>query len=167
MNMQLKIIIAALSALKDTKDPKEVTPVIDEYLPELLNSENLLTEAHLVLDEAVAYTKHNLYVHTGDKPWSVQALLWPKKTQTQIHNHKCWCTFGVYQGQILEQHFDKNGRLTAEQSYMKSNYGFMIPNQNDIHRIVNPGDTMSITIHIYGINGFYDNSIRKTFKENT
>ena len=121
----------------------------------------------MILDDNAAYTKHNLYVYESAKPWSIQALLWPPKSQTEIHSHKCWCTFGVYQGQVVEQLFNKKGYLISEKSYVKYDYGFLIPNQNDIHRIINPNQEIAISIHLYGINGFCDNSVAKTFQEQT
>jgi 3-mercaptopropionate dioxygenase len=89
-----------------------------------------------------------------DGSFSIVALVWRPGQVTPIHDHVTWCVFGVIQGIEWEELFelDDRGSCLVEAGYHVNETGevsgFAPP--GDIHRVRNAGDTIAISIHIYG-----------------
>ena len=123
----------------------------------------LLDGFDLTPDENEPYTKVNLHVNETGQKWSIQALLWKPGSKTAIHNHKCWCSFGMYLGEVAEQVFDEDSNIISETSLLEGEIKSYTPDGDDIHRMVNKTEKLAISIHFYGINGNKQNSILKIF----
>src|SRR6478672_8617232 len=99
------------------------------------------------------YQSHLLYAEP-DGTFSVSAMVWLPGQQTMIHDHVAWCVTGVLQGQEHEEIFASadGGRAlrlaTRNVNPAGSVSGFAPP--GDIHRVRNTGDTVAISMHVYG-----------------
>jgi len=99
------------------------------------------------------YQCHVLHVEP-DGSFSVTAMVWRPGQVTPIHDHVTWCVFGVMEGIEYEELF----ALSADGSHLidvgrNENRlgdisGFSPP--GDIHRVRNIGDSIAISMHIYG-----------------
>jgi 3-mercaptopropionate dioxygenase len=99
------------------------------------------------------YQCHVLHVEP-DGSFSVTAMVWRPGQVTPIHDHVTWCVFGVMQGVEYEELF----ALSADGSHLTDVgrnenrpgevSGFAPP--GDIHRVRNIGDTVAVSLHIYG-----------------
>ena len=94
-------------------------------------------------------------LHTEpDGSFSVCALVWRPGQITPIHDHVTWCVFGVIQGTEYEELYALrgDGRWLAEVGRNANGEGevsgFAPP--GDIHRVRNHGDSVAISLHVYG-----------------
>ncbi len=117
--------------------------------------------------DPVGYQSHLLYAEP-DGTFSVSAMVWLPGQQTMIHDHVAWCVTGVLQGQEHEEIFALSGggqalRLAARNvNPAGAVSGFAPP--GDIHRVRNTGDTVAISLHVYGADiSRLGNSIRREY----
>jgi predicted metal-dependent enzyme (double-stranded beta helix superfamily) len=81
-------------------------------------------------------------------------MVWLPGQQTMIHDHVAWCVTGVLQGREHEDIFaladgGRALRLTVRNvNPAGAVSGFAPP--GDIHRVRNTGDTVAISLHVYG-----------------
>ena len=117
--------------------------------------------------DPVGYQSHLLYAEP-DGSFSISAMVWMPGQQTMIHDHVAWCVTGVLQGREYEEVFalahggralrlaDRNVNPAGAVS------GFAPP--GDIHRVRNTGDTVAISMHVYGADiSRLGNSIRREY----
>ena len=78
--------------------------------------------------DPACYRSHLLYAEP-DGSFSIVAMVWLPGQQTAIHDHVAWCVTGVLQGREHEEIFAPAG---------------------DIHRVQNTGDSVAISMHVYG-----------------
>jgi 3-mercaptopropionate dioxygenase len=113
--------------------------------PELLLPEQREPDPH-------CYRQHVLYV-AEDGQFSV---VWLPGQTTCIHDHVSWCVVGVHQGceqEVQYQLVDQAGAaclLPAGVSYNRTGSVAALTPPGDIHRVVNPGPDLAISIHVYG-----------------
>ena len=133
--------------------------------------------AHLVKDpifieaeirpllEAASGTEIDWYVakrYQGrDHSYSLQIFVWPPGTETKIHDHSSWGVYCCAVGSVLEERYerlDDGSRL--DHADLKKIWQLMwsredgassvLPHDGGIHRIGNPGDSVGISVHLYG-----------------
>jgi predicted metal-dependent enzyme (double-stranded beta helix superfamily) len=103
--------------------------------------------------DPAGYQSHLLYAEP-DGSFSISAMVWMPGQQTMIHDHVAWCVTAVLLGREHEEVFAlaDGGRvltLTARNvNPAGAVSGFAPP--GDIHRVRNTGDTVAISMHVYG-----------------
>ena len=119
------------------------------------------------LGDPAGYQSHLLYAEP-DGTFSVSAMVWLPGQQTVIHDHVAWCVTGVLQGREYEEVFAlADGRRAVRLVARNVNpagsvSGFARP--GDIHRVRNTGDTVAISMHVYGADiSRLGNSIRREY----
>jgi 3-mercaptopropionate dioxygenase len=117
--------------------------------------------------DPAGYQSHLLYAEP-DGTFSISAMVWLPGQQTMIHDHVAWCVTGVLQGQEYEEIFaladgGRALRLAARNvNPAGSVSGFAPP--GDIHRVRNTGDTVAVSMHVYGADiARLGNSIRREY----
>jgi predicted metal-dependent enzyme (double-stranded beta helix superfamily) len=96
-----------------------------------------------------------------DHTYSLQVFIWPPSTETKIHDHSSWGVYCCAVGSVLEERYerlDDGSRL--EHAHLKKIWQLMwstedgassvLPNDGGIHRVGNPGDSVAISVHLYG-----------------
>ena len=123
--------------------------------------------ASLRRGDPAGYQSHLLYAEP-DGSFSISAMVWMPGQQTMIHDHVAWCVTGVLQGREYEEIFaladgGRALRLTARNvNPAGAVSGFAPP--GDIHRVRNTGDTVAISMHVYGADiSRLGNSIRREY----
>ena len=126
-----------------------------------------LLAASLRRGDPAGYQSHLLYAEP-DGSFSISAMVWMPGQQTMIHDHVAWCVTGVLQGREYEEIFapadgGRALRLAARNvNTAGSVSGFAPP--GDIHRVRNTGDTVAISMHVYGADiSRLGNSIRREY----
>jgi len=126
-----------------------------------------LLPARLRQGDPSCYQSHLLYCEP-DGSFSVSAMVWLPGQETIIHDHVAWCVTGVLQGREYEEIFaltdDGDALRLAARNVNPSGAvsGFAPP--GDIHRVRNTGDTVAISMHIYGADiSRLGNSIRREY----
>jgi predicted metal-dependent enzyme (double-stranded beta helix superfamily) len=126
-----------------------------------------ILSAPLRRGDPAGYQSHLLYAEP-DGSFSISAMVWMPGQQTIIHDHVSWCVTGVLQGREYEEIFAlaDGGRVlrrTARNVNLAGAVsGFAPP--GDIHRVRNTGDTVAISMHVYGADiSRLGNSIRRGY----
>ena len=126
-----------------------------------------LLPADLRRGDPACYQSHLLYAEP-DGSFSIAAMVWLPGQETVIHDHVAWCVTAVLRGREYEEIFAlvEGGRalaLTARNvNPAGSVSGFAPP--GDIHRVRNTGDSVAISIHVYGADiSRLGNSIRRAY----
>ena len=102
------------------------------------------------------YMQHVMYV-APDSGFSICSLVWCEGQATPIHDHSAWCVVGVYEGAERETRYRLDGSGEAERLISIGTLdmrggetaGFAADG-TDIHRVANPTNGLSISIHVYG-----------------
>jgi 3-mercaptopropionate dioxygenase len=117
--------------------------------------------------DQAGYQSHLLYAEP-DGSFSIAAMVWLPGQETVIHDHVAWCVTAVLQGREDEEIFAlaDGGRALAlaarNVNPAGSVCGFAPP--GDIHRVRNTGDTVAVSMHIYGADiSRLGNSIRREY----
>ena len=123
--------------------------------------------ASLRRGDPAGYQSHLLYAEP-DGTFSISAMVWLPGQQTMIHDHVAWCVTGVLQGREYEEIFALADRGRALRLAARNVNpagavsGFAPP--GDIHRVRNTGDTVAISMHVYGADiSRLGNSIRREY----
>jgi predicted metal-dependent enzyme (double-stranded beta helix superfamily) len=126
-----------------------------------------LLPAQLRHGDPACYQSHLLHAEP-DGSFSVAAMVWLPGQETMIHDHVAWCVTAVLQGREYEEIFalaDGGRALTLAARNVNpagSVSGFAPP--GDIHRVRNTGDTVAISMHVYGADiSRLGNSIRREY----
>jgi predicted metal-dependent enzyme (double-stranded beta helix superfamily) len=127
-------------------------------LPNLLNRADLLTPAQRKAP-AESYGRNRVFICPQDK-FSVLAMVWPAGVTTPIHDHRDWCSLGVYEGMIEETYYSPATKApdcrtavpTKTVCHRPGAVAHMPLDAPNIHTIHNPTDDVAISIHVYGGN---------------
>jgi len=102
------------------------------------------------------YRQHLVHVHPTGR-YSIVALVWKPGQATPIHDHRCWCVVGVWQGIERETTYDLHGDPAAphlvprgESESRPGDVSVLVPPEEDIHRVENCGTSLAISVHVYG-----------------
>lgn len=138
--------------------PPDVTAyLVGEKLAPHLGAADLLTAAQREPDPD-RYRQHLLHAEQ-DGSFSLVALVWLPGQRTPVHDHVSWCVTGVHEGEEHERRYrllpaeaaGDSARLVATEDVVNplgSVCGFAPP--GDIHRVWNGGESLAVSIHIYG-----------------
>jgi quercetin dioxygenase-like cupin family protein len=113
------------------------------------------------------YQSHLLHAEP-DGTFSVSAMVWRPGQQTPIHDHVAWCVTAVLRGREHEEIFAlaDGGQalsLAARDLNLAGSVSAFAP-PGDIHRVRNSGDTVAISLHVYGADiSRLGNSIRREY----
>ncbi len=138
-----------------TARPAEVPPRIADCLSGLLANDDLLAPAHRKAPGS-GYGRNIMFVcPTG--MFSVLAVVWPPGITTPVHDHKTWCAFGVFEGDVVETRYDPADDGPRRDRAVPSATGALgvgavahLPVTGNIHRMQNLTRRTAITIHVYG-----------------
>jgi predicted metal-dependent enzyme (double-stranded beta helix superfamily) len=143
-------------------DPRTTAQHVADVLTDLRPTVELLTATERA-GSADGYTRHTL--HT-ESTFSISAVVWRPGQVTEIHDHLVWCTFLILQGVETENIFDIDGdhlvQIGQRQRPTGSVSGVAPP--DDIHQVHNTGDTVAITLHVYGADLSQGTSVRRTYQ---
>ena len=145
----------------------QTTELVAGTLRESLPDPAAILPTSLRRGDPSGYQSHLLYAEP-DGTFSISAMVWLPGQQTPIHDHVAWCVTGVLQGREHEEIFalaDGGCALTLAargDNQAGAVSGFAPP--GDIHRVRNTGDTVAISMHVYGADiSRLGNSIRREY----
>jgi len=134
-------------------------------LARLVEDPNFREAEVLPLLEEARGTQGDWYVarsyEGGERSYSLQIFVWPPGTKTKIHDHSSWGVYCCAVGSVFEERYerrDDGSRL--DHAHLNKIWHFMwstedgvssvLPNDGGIHRVGNPGDSVAISVHLYG-----------------
>jgi 3-mercaptopropionate dioxygenase len=144
-------------------DPRTVAQQVADVLVEMKPGVDLLTAAERV-GSPDGYTRHTLH---AEATFSVSAVVWRPGQLTEIHDHLVWCSFMVLQGAETETLYDIAGDRLVEVGELRRPAGSVsgVAPPDDVHRVCNTGDTVAITLHVYGADLSNGTSVRRIYEQ--
>jgi hypothetical protein len=96
-----------------------------------------------------------------DGSYSLQVFVWPEGSRTQIHDHTCWGAYCCVVGSVLEERYERlDDSSQLEYARLKKAWQLswsredgassVLPYDEGIHRVGNPGSKTAISVHLYG-----------------
>jgi predicted metal-dependent enzyme (double-stranded beta helix superfamily) len=163
---QLASLVDVVRAAVDRHaDWGRTATLVAEALRLHLPGPDLLTAEEQAGDPAT-YQSHLLHTEP-DGAFSIVAVVWRTGQVTPIHDHVTWCVAGVLRGIEQEELFacpagDHLVRVGDNANLAGSVTGFAPP--GDIHRVHNPVEETTISLHIYGTDiGRIGSSVRRVY----
>ncbi|WP_181770573.1 cysteine dioxygenase family protein [Amycolatopsis pittospori] len=146
-------------------DPGTVARLVADVLTESRPTVRLLTSEERE-GSAEGYTRHTLH---AEPTFSISAVVWRPGQITEIHDHLVWCSFAVLQGAETENIFDIDGDRLVQTGSRQRPAGSVsgVAPPDDIHQVHNTGDTVAITLHVYGADLSQGTSVRRTYRRRT
>jgi len=106
------------------------------------------------------YVAHQHEARDGGS-YSLQIFVWPPETRTQIHDHSSWGAYCCVVGSVLEERYERlddgsqlnyaHLRKVWELSWStQDGTSTVLPYNDGIHRVGNPGNETAISVHLYG-----------------
>ena len=150
-----------LSELPTERAVQQAAPFLGHLVkdPDFLESEihPLLEEARGMRGEWYVARSHE----GGDHSFSLQIFVWPPSTETKIHDHSSWGVYCCVEGSVLEERYERldDGSLRDHARLKKiwqlkwskeDGASSVLPGDGGIHRVGNPGDSVAISVHLYG-----------------
>lgn len=135
------------------------------FLAHLVNDPTFLEAEICPLLEEARSTGGDWYVarrYEGEEhSYSLQIFVWPPRTGTKIHDHSSWGVYCCAVGSVLEERYERlddgsrldHARLKKIWQLMWSREdgaSSVLPHDGGIHRIGNPGESVAISVHLYG-----------------
>ena len=144
-------------------EPATVARLVSDALARAEPSPALLTERERA-GSADHYTRHTLHTEAA---FSVSAVVWRPGQVTEVHDHLVWCSFMVLQGCESETLFGLDGDRLVEVGRRRRPSGSVsgAAPPDDIHRVANTGDSVAITLHVYGADLSRGTSVRRTYPD--
>lgn len=150
-------------------DDDAVAQRVASLLGPCLGGDSFLTEAQRAPDPD-HYRQHILHVE-DDGSFSIVALVWLPGQETPIHDHVSWCVVGVHEGQEYETRYqvesdDHGASWLVEDGHSVNPPGSTaaLTPPGDIHKVVNNGQKLAISLHVYGADiGKLGSSIRRRY----
>ena len=99
--------------------------------------------------------------HDASHGSSLQVFVWSPGSKTRIHDHSCWGAFCCVVGSLREERYErfddgsKESRARLRKLWKRmwnreEGVSAVLPYDGGIHRVGNAGESVAISIHIYG-----------------
>jgi predicted metal-dependent enzyme (double-stranded beta helix superfamily) len=96
-----------------------------------------------------------------DHSCSLQVFVWPPGAGTRIHDHSSWGVFCCAVGAVLEERYERlDDGSRPDHAHLKKIWQLVwsredgvssvLPLDGGIHRVENPGESLAISVHLYG-----------------
>jgi 3-mercaptopropionate dioxygenase len=147
------LVRAIRAEVRRRLDWQQTADVVARALRANLPEPEEILSAPLRHGDPAGYQSHLRYAEP-DGTFSISAMVWLPGQQTMIHDHVAWCVTGVLQGSECEEIFaladgGRALRLAARNVNPPGTVSSFAP-PGDIHRVRNTGDTVAISMHVYG-----------------
>jgi hypothetical protein len=97
----------------------------------------------------------------GDGSYSLKIFVWPAGTGTKIRDHSSWGAYCCALGTVLEERYERlDDGSWVEHARLKKSWQLwwspedgastVLPGDEGIHRVGNPGESTAISVHLYG-----------------
>lgn len=143
--------------LPSQDEQKQKVNLVIGAMQKLLSNSQLFSPQFI--DDLCNGKSSDLLYHSSEENFVVHAFVWPSGVYTPIHDHETWGVMGVYQNQLHVTEYDLNPMgepgqydLVERQNY-PANRGaisYLLQNEDEIHHVMNKGEDLAISIHVYG-----------------
>jgi predicted metal-dependent enzyme (double-stranded beta helix superfamily) len=146
-----KLVTAAIRrAVRSGGSWQETADRVVQALRDRLPGPGLISAEQLAGDPS-GYQTHLVHAEP-DGSFSIVVMVWLPGQRTVVHDHLTWCCTAVLAGTEYEEvyalrgdHLEVVGRNANPAGTVS---GFAPP--GDIHQVTNIGDTVAVSMHVYG-----------------
>ncbi|OZI20103.1 hypothetical protein CAL26_21370 [Bordetella genomosp. 9] len=101
------------------------------------------------------YSRHVAYADPQGR-YTVVYLVWPPGQFSPVHGHHTWCAYRVVSGELTETlyRWDEGARCAHVVEQASRRPGDIVtaaPGLGQVHRLGNAGDTVAVSLHVYGV----------------
>ncbi len=162
----------SLLAAPDVSAPENLTGLSPElalqpaarFLSQLIEDPEFWRTGILPPLEAVREVREWYVARRHDAPdgsYSLQVFVWPPATGTKVHDHSSWGVYRCVLGSVLEERYERlDDGSQLDHAHLRKAWqltwapedGFstVLPGDGGIHRVSNPGESLAISVHLYG-----------------
>ena len=141
------------------KDPRALIRLTSDCLGRLVSTPGSIPEDFLQDRNPGGSTRNLIRKHPKER-YVVLAIRWSPGYVTPVHDHGVWGASGVYLNAIRVTNYVRSddgkdpavARL-SEHSSITAGVGtvtYVLPPNEEIHRIDNPSDRAAVSVHVYG-----------------
>jgi len=135
-------------------DPSEerLLPQVRAAMRKLVRTDDWLPET-MARPHPTYYRQYLLHLDPAGR-FSVVSFVWGPGQQTPVHDHTVWGVIGILRGAEVATPYRQNGARVEPDGpavrLLARDVEAVSPTIGDIHRVSNPLDQVSISIHCYG-----------------
>lgn len=126
------------------------------YMKKLISNRELISQQ--TIDDIMSGSIDNTVYSSKRNDFVVQIFTWNAKSITPVHDHDTWGVMGIYYNKLFVTEYsltniDHNSYdINVSQEYLakSGDVCYLIPPDEEIHKIENITDSLSISIHVYG-----------------
>ena len=141
------------------RDPRKLISRTSEFLRQLVSTPGSIPETYLKDLNPGASTRSLIHKHPKER-FVILAIRWSPGYVTPVHDHGAWGASGVYRNAIRVTNYvrtddgkDPGLARLSEHSSITAGVGtvtYVLPPNEEIHRIDNPSAEAAVSIHVYG-----------------
>lgn len=153
-------------------DNPAITEIFDkgkEYVKQLLTNPGILDEVltRLLLDDSFwmgqyqAVDPNDIVIYRSPKRlFSLRAYIWEPGVCYPIHDHGSWGIVGAYLNPVRERKYSRlddghnphsaQVEVISDQILLPGQITTVLPVNEGIHQMENPGDRVAVSLHVYG-----------------
>jgi predicted metal-dependent enzyme (double-stranded beta helix superfamily) len=79
------------------------------------------------------------------------AITWLPGQVSPCHGHRVWCAFGIAEGELSEEQYDAQLRISKTSLYRPGDIADRDLEGRIIHRVANRGSGPIVSLHLYGV----------------
>lgn len=127
-----------------------------EPMKKLLSNRTLISKN--LIDDILAGKADNTVYTSSKNDFTIQIFPWEAHSSTPVHDHGTWGIIGVYYNELFISEYDMNQinhssyEINVNKEYLakEGNLCYVLPPHDEIHKVGNQTDSLSISIHVYG-----------------
>ena len=151
------VSLQALSAAADQSEQAAASALLLQMAMHLRQADNLLEALPQALRAGSPdkYCRHVAYADPSGR-FTIAFLVWRPGQYSPAHGHKTWCAYRVLQGEMSETLYNWNPAtqslsLNCQLARKPGDIFTAVPGMQQTHRLGNSGNTVAITLHVYGV----------------
>jgi predicted metal-dependent enzyme (double-stranded beta helix superfamily) len=100
--------------------------------------------------DPTGYMRHLLYIDPhGD--FVMTAITWLPGQVSPRHGHQVWCAFGVAEGELTEEQYDSQLKVSKSSVYRPGDIADRDLKGEIVHQVANRGSKPLVSLHLYGV----------------
>lgn len=159
MDARLKSYVERVRAITSSGLAPRSTVQAVQAEAERLFAQGFELEPEQCLAPEQGYGRHLLH-EDPETGFVVIAMVWPPHADSRPHDHRTWGVVGVLQGDLHVTGYEREDdgsvpgrarlRPTGELTAPPGAVAHVLPPHDEFHRLANPSDGTTITVHTYG-----------------
>lgn len=144
------------SIIDNNKDYKTIINQSYIHMKKLLANRALISKS--LVDDILAGKADNTVYTSQKNGFTIQIFPWEPHSSTPVHDHDTWGLMGIYYNELFVSDYmikkinDFSYDVDVDKEYSAKEGGvcYLLPPYEEIHKVANRTESLSISIHVYG-----------------